>query len=335
MTFKKVVHVKNNLIVKSNEVVEAGYELTTNEQRLVLLGIARIPKGEDIDPTAGYEITAQEFAEAYNIHPKTAYRELKEATSRLYERSIVIRTEQQTMKVRWANMIITDNPYFPDVLADENWKKVVIFFSPQIVPYLANLKANFTKYLQSDISNVTGAYTIRFYELICQYRSIGKREISIADLRFMLNIGDKYPLFSDFRKRVIEPSVKEINEKTPMQISYEQVKKGKTIVGILLKFKEKPQEKNNRDPNVIDMFTGQTDNEIKTIPSWQTKGLSDAQIRKIGVNKQEFIDANSGKISPNDRRGYDEIFESWHTQLKDPSKVNSFKKIQELLERQK
>ena len=140
--------------------------LTTNEQRLVLLGIARIPKGEDIDPTAGYEITAQEFAEAYNIHPKTAYRELKEATSRLYERSIVIRTEQQTMKVRWANMIITDNPYFPDVLADENGKKGVIFFSPQIVPYLANLKANFTKYLQSDISNVTGAYTIRFYELI-------------------------------------------------------------------------------------------------------------------------------------------------------------------------
>lgn len=338
MTLKKVVHVKNNLIVKSNQVVEAGYELTTNEQRLVLLGISMIPKGEDIDPTAGYEITAQEFAEAYNIHPKTAYRELKEATSRLYERSIVIRTEKQTMKVRWANMIITDNPYFPEVMSDEQWKRVVIFFSPQIVPYLANLKANFTQYLQSDISNVSGAYTIRFYELICQYRSIGKREISIADLRFMLNIGDKYPLFSDFRKRVIEPSIKEINEKTPMQISYEQVKKGKTIVGILLKFKEKPQEKqdkNNRDPNVIDMFTGQTDNETKTIPSWQIKGLSDAQIKKIGVNKQEFIDANSGKISPNDRRGYDEIFESWKLQLKDPSKVNSFKKIQELLERQK
>ena len=326
---------KSNLIVKSNEVVEAGYELTTNEQRLVLLGISMISKGEDIDPTAGYEITAQEFAEAYNIHPKTAYRELKEATSRLYERSIVIRTEKQTMKVRWANMIITDNPYFPEVMSDENWKRVVIFFSPQIVPYLANLKANFTQYLQSDISNVSGAYTIRFYELICQYRNIGKREISIADLRFMLNIGDKYPLFSDFRRWVIEPAIKEINEKTPMQISYEQKKKGKTVVAILLKFKEKPQDKNNRDPNTIDAFTGQTDNEAKAVPSWQIKGLSDAQIRKIGVNKQEFIDANSGKISPNDRRGYDEIFESWHTQLKDPSKVNSFKKIQELLERQK
>lgn len=232
----------NNLIVKANQVVEAGYELTTNEQRLILLGIARIPKEQDIDFRVGYEITAQEFATAYNIHPKTAYRELKEATNKLYERSIIIRNEQQTMKVRWTSSIITDNPYFSDVLPDENWKRVVVFFNPQIVPYLSNLKANFTQYLQSDISNVSGAYTIRFYELICQYRTIGKREISISDLRFMLNIGDKYPLFYDFKKRVIEPSIKEINDKTPIQISYEQKKKGKTVVGIVLKFKEKPKQ---------------------------------------------------------------------------------------------
>ena len=110
------------------------------------------------------------------------------------------------------------------------------------MPYLSNLKANFTQYLQSDISDVSGAYTIRFYELICQYRTIGKREVSIQDLRFILNIGDKYPLFYDFKKRVIEPAIKEINEKTPMQISYEQKKKGKTVVGIAFKFKEKPKQ---------------------------------------------------------------------------------------------
>ena len=69
-----------------------------------------------------------------------------------------------------------------------------------------------------------------FYELICQYRTIGKREVSIQDLRFILNIGDKYPLFYDFKKRVIEPAIKEINEKTPMQISYEQKKRGKLLL---------------------------------------------------------------------------------------------------------
>jgi plasmid replication initiation protein len=258
----------NNLIVKSNQVVEAGYELTTNEQRLILLGISKIPKEQDINPYFGYEITAQEFATAYNIHPKTAYRELREASNKLYERSIIIRNEQQTMKLRWASSIIADNPYPTDVFPDEHWKRVVIFFNPQILPYLSNLKANFTQYLQSDISDVSGAYTIRFYELICQYRTIGKREVSIQDLRFILNIGDKYPLFYDFKKRVIEPAIKEINEKTPMQISYEQKKKGKTIVGIVLNFKEKPKKESKptvknpvRDPNTPDFFIDMTDSQ--------------------------------------------------------------------------
>lgn len=69
--------------------------------------------------------------------------------------------------------------------------------------------------------------------------------------------------------------------------------------------------------------------------SWQINGLSDAQIKKISINQREFVDANSGKISPNDRRSYDEIFEEWKTALKDPQQVQTFHKIQELLERQK
>ena len=103
--------------------------------------------------------------------------------------------------------------------------------------------------------------------------------------------------------------------------------------------KDKPKDKdandNQRDPNTIDAFTGQTDNESKNTPFWQVKGLSDAQIKKIGVYKQEFIDANTSKISPNERRGYDEIFESWEPLLKDPNQVKNFKIVQDLLERKR
>ena len=206
-----------------------------------MLGISKIPKEQDINPYFGYEITAQEFATAYNIHPKTAYRELREASNKLYERSIIIRNEQQTMKLRWASSIIADNPYPTDVFPDEHWKRVVIFFNPQILPYLSNLKANFTQYLQSDISDVSGAYTIRFYELICQYRTIGKREVSIQDLRFILNIGDKYPLFYDFKKRVIEPAIKEINEKRQCKLAMSR-KKRENYCWHSTQFQEKPKQ---------------------------------------------------------------------------------------------
>ena len=90
-------------------------------------------------------------------------------------------------------------------------------------------------------------------------------------------------------------------------MSYTQEKRGRTITGFkfTVRTKDKPKDAiaRQRDPHTIDAFTGQTDTESKNIPSWQLKGLSDAQIKKIGVYKQEFIDANTSKISPNDRRG--------------------------------
>lgn len=259
-------------VIKANKVVEAGYELTTNEQRLILAVISKIPAKTAIEPTVGYEITAQEFADIYNIHPKTAYRELQEAVSKLYERSINLRTDTDTIKLRWTSMVMFS---IKNVLLealghklDDAQKRVVIHFSPQIIPYLSNLKANFTQYLLSDIANITGTYTIRFYELIKQYQSIGKREISIKDLRFMLNLNDKYPMFSDLRRWVIEPSIKEINEKTPLNVKYELNKSGKKISHIILTFSEKKKENSvkmleQRDPNTIDWVNGTTDNENK------------------------------------------------------------------------
>ena len=145
----------------------------------------------------------------------------------------------------------------------------------------------------------------------------------------------------NFKARVLDLAVNEINEKTDLTVSYTQEKRGRTISGFkfTVRTKDKPKDKdandNQRDPNTIDAFTGQTDTESKNIPSWQLKGLSDAQIKKIGVYKQEFIDANTSKISPNDRRGYDEIFESWQPMLKDPNQVKNFKIVQDLLERKR
>ncbi|OBX82791.1 hypothetical protein A9306_06030 [Moraxella atlantae] len=168
----------------------------------------------------------------------------------------------------------------------------------------------------------------------------GWTQIDFYDLRYMLMLLDKYPATKDLRVNVIDVAIKEINEKSPIKAEYELIKKGRkyTAVKFTFELKEKDKKKKGdteRDPNTIDWVNGATDNELKKAPSWQTKGLSDAQIRKIGVNKQEFIDANSGKISPNDHRSYDEIFESWKPQLKDPKQAVTFNKVQELLDRKR
>jgi len=237
------------LIVKSNHIVEAGYELSTSEQRLILSAIEQIPKGEAIESNVIYEVSADSFTRLFGVHPKTAYRDLKEAASKLYDRSIIIRTKENTLKVRWLQMLQVQNPYFEDVISDVHWKSVLIVFSQPVIPFLSDLKANFTKYFASDLKGVSSAYTIRFYELIKQYESIGKREISIKDLRFMLCLEDKYPLFADLKRWVIDTSINELNKKTPMQVSYELKKTGRKYTHITLRFTDK--KKNSIPDNDI------------------------------------------------------------------------------------
>ena len=139
-------------------------------------------------------------------------------------------------------MLEVNNPYFEDVIRDSEWQSVLVMFSEAVTPLLSDLKSEFTKYLASDLKGLSSAYAIRIYELIKQYENIGKREIAISDLRFMLCLQDKYPLFGNLQQRIIDPAIREINKKTPMQVQYEFRKTGRKITHIKLKFKEKPKQ---------------------------------------------------------------------------------------------
>ncbi|MGU9602627.1 hypothetical protein ACV35Y_20195 [Acinetobacter baumannii] len=53
----------------------------------------------------------------------------------------------------------------------------------------------------------------------------------------MLELGKKYPLFADFKKRVIDTAVDQINECSPLSVSYEQKKTGRKDTHIQFSFK--------------------------------------------------------------------------------------------------
>lgn len=307
-----------DLIVKANDLVAASYELTANEQRLILMAITKIPPTQ-IDPDTGYEITAKEFSEQFNIHPKTAYRELREATSRLYERSIVIKTREQTLKARWADMIILDNPYFEDVMRDEDWKRVVIWFSPQVIPFLINLTENFTKYKLSEIAEFSSAYSFRIYEFMMQFQSTGYTKISIQDLRQRLQLENKYSATKDLKVRVIDTAIKEINEKSPYKVDYNLTKTGKKFTHLELKFVKKLAKKTTkkadlktRDENTPDMFssTKMTDKQRSFFALKLSKISYLGCYAPIGGNydefaqqiEQELLDIN--KLEPSKAAAY-------------------------------
>lgn len=222
-----------NQIVKSNQVIEASYQLSAVEQRIVLAAISRIPKNQPITDDELYPVSVNEL-QLLGVHEKTAYRDLKEGINRLYERSINLSIDDKSIKMRWVQEI-----QFLD-----SQSIIGIRFSKPILPFISNLSREFTKYALSDIAGINSGYGIRIYELLVQYRQIGKREISVENLRTMLELGKKYPLFADFKKRVIDTAVDQINECSPLSVTYEQKKTGRKVTHILFSFKEKSKSIN-------------------------------------------------------------------------------------------
>lgn len=240
-----------NHVVKSNQVIEASYQLSAVEQRIVLAAISRIPKNQPITDDELYPVSVSEL-QLLGVHEKTAYRDLKEGINRLYERSINLSIDDKSIKMRWVQEI-----HFLD-----SQSVIGIRFSKPILPFISNLSREFTKYALSDIAGINSAYAIRIYELLVQYRKIGNREISVDNLRTMLELGKKYPLFADFKKRVIDTAVDQINEYSPLKVTYVQKKTGRKVTHILFSFKEKTQAISQKNTEVSKDFYKLTDAQI-------------------------------------------------------------------------
>lgn len=331
--------------VLQNRLLNAISDLDINERRLIMYLSPMVREDVEKFPTKNrrkFEIRAVDFGKKYKIDDGNVYRVLEKSATSVLEKTFYFwnfENNERTHK--------TGSNWIEHCEYKEKQGYLEIYLTSLTIEMLTVFnKANpFTKY-EVDIIVKLGSYGIILYELIssCMHQQHKQKSYTIKYLREKFNCVETYPKIAEFKRNVIDRAIEDIHKHTPCRIKYEQKKEGRIVTEIIFSFEDTSQEQKTikdkkggleRDPNVIDMFTGQTDREAKIAPTWQTKGLSDGQIKKIGVNKQEFIDANSGKISPNDRRGYDEIFEDWKPQLKDPSKVNSFNKIQELLDRQR
>ena len=275
-----------DLIVKANALVEASYYLTANEQRLILSAIAQVPKNGVLRDDRIYLVNADDFI-ALGVHPKTAYREMEEAIQRLFDRMITIKNNGAYLKTRWVQSIGKVNKEMADklgllpanelVLLDKKSLVYGIQFSHQVLPFLTNLTANFTKYKLTEIAGFSSHYSYRFYEFIMQFQSTGVTKISLNDLRQRLDLGDKYKATRDLNRWVIETAIKEINERSPYKVEYTLLKTGKKFTHLELKFKKKETAKNNK-------------NQDQTTANIDLDNLTD-QERDIIAQKNTYADS--------------------------------------------
>lgn len=253
-----------DLVVKDNSLINASYNLEVAEQRLILLAIVQARStGQGITSDSKLNIKASDYSERFNVTNETAYEALKSAVNNLFNRQFSFKEQTDenkeiVVKSRWVSRIA-----YIDAKG-----MLQITFAPDVVPLIIRLEQHFTSYQLKQVQQLTSKYAIRLYEILIAWKNIGKTPIlEMSDLRFKLGIEDsEYKRMSDFKARVLEPAIKQINEFTDIKAEYVQHKSGRTITGFEFKFKLKnqsPKEKKiSKDQNTIDMFTSMTPKQI-------------------------------------------------------------------------
>ena len=272
---------KKELIVKDNALINASYSLELTEQRIILLAILKARENKT-PHNQELIVTAQSYITAFNVHRNTAYKTLKTACDNLFTRQFTYQRYNsngniEQVKTRWVQSVIYA----------ENESYIKIKFTDEILPLVTMLEKHFTSYELQQVASLKSVHAIRLYELLIQYRTVGKIEISLDDLRLKLGINEsEYPRMDNFKNRVLDVGIQQINEHSDITVKYDQVKTGRQITGFKFSFKQKAKataQQIKRDDTTGDLFS--------------INNLSDAQLVRIVRNKQFERDYNH-LISP-------------------------------------
>lgn len=220
---------KDSLVVKANQLVEARYDLNLNEQKILLYAASKLDREQD---HFNYiELDINEFTELLDTKGKR-YEEIRDIVRELRRKEVIINTDDKEYIAGWVSSIT----FY------KNTGKIKLRFDDDLIPYLLQLKKKFTRYQLKNILYLKSKYSIRIYELLKQYESIGKRELELQELKKILFIENQYNRIYDLKRFVLTPAIKEINDYTDINISYDDVKKGRKITGFVFDIKPKDQD---------------------------------------------------------------------------------------------
>lgn len=306
----------------ANAIVRATYNLSIFEQRLLYCALKKMPKYNPNNPSTSqveinentpFYITRDDLIEI-GVKPANLARDIRKATAAFWRKNITI--DLPTGRVVYPILSLAQ---FYDPKADaklreiyprpEDYDKYIaalrmynlfdpnevvdadviakVCFSRGMLPFLHQLKENFTSIPTEDVAKFGGFSTFRIFQILMQFiqkNGSGWALVTIEELRKMMDLTQKYRLTADFKKRIIDPAVNDINENTPIKVNYELIKKrGKTwAVKFTYNYQGYTTIKTNeeRDPNTLDILDGLTDAERQKVSSEE---LAIAQEAKLSL----------------------------------------------------
>ena len=258
---QKQVQILNELskrkVVEHNSLITSIAKMDKTPLKMFELAVSCINTEEPPKDHTVY-LSKEELFAFFKVSDNDKHSRFKQAVENMQKQAFFKIKEKKEQGFEFENIVP-----IPYVKWTDYHDEVTIRFSPEIMPYLINLKKNFTQHALSDLAELNSKYSIILYRWLSmnynQYEHYsvkgGRREeqveayrnpsISIRELREMTDTINDYKRFTHFETRVLKEPLEEINEHTSFNVSYDKIKKGRSIDSIVFHITKKPVARND------------------------------------------------------------------------------------------
>ena len=218
---------KFDTVVQSNSLIRATHNLNRNE---LLTFKKLISMVDTYNSNREIQFTKEELVEYLYPYIKGKgvdnyneyYLRTKNYCKKLMDIILEFNTKEQTTYIAFCSKLTWENY--------QNFVKLI--FTPEIMPYIYEMQKNFTTYQIGTIQKIRSAHALRIYEY-CKMHLHEKKwiwEENLNEFKKMLGVEKNYKnQVSVFDSKVLKKSIKEINEKTDITVSYKKLRNGRNI----------------------------------------------------------------------------------------------------------
>ena len=258
---QKQVQILNELskrrVVEHNSLITSIAKMDKTPLKMFELAVSCIDTEEPPKDHTVY-LSKNELFAFFKVSDNDKHSRFKQAVENMQKQAFFKIKEKKEHGFEFENIVP-----IPYVKWTDYHDEVTIRFSPEIMPYLINLKQNFTQHALSDLAELNSKYSIILYRWLSmnynQYEHYsykgGRREeqveayrnpsISIRELREMTDTVNDYERFQSLETWVLKKPLEEINEHTSFNLTYDKVKKGRSIDSIVFHITKKHRADDN------------------------------------------------------------------------------------------
>lgn len=288
---------KNYIVTKSNTLITANYDLSLQEQKLILTLASMVqPTDEEFKE---YKFKIKDFMTLLGIETQTKYTEIPKITRELMKKVFEIKEGKDIIQLSW--------------LSSARYKTgeglVILKFDSSLKPYMLQLKELYTCYKLENILSLKSKYSLRLFEILKSNQFKTFWEINLEEFKKLLGANEKsYSIYQNVKNRILIKAQKELKEKTDIYFDFEEIKTGRKVTSIkfLIKSNKKataPKKKKPVDEIAVDIIEGQQNiDDIANIKKVQSiipnlKDTDAIAILKVATNDLKLIKEKYGVVS--------------------------------------